>query len=59
MYLVYSIARTDESKLQRLVREFNALQKKINEEEQLGSDCSVPPEPELMLENGVCASKRK
>lgn len=59
MYLVYSTARTDESKLQRLVREFNALQKKINEEEQLGSDCSVPREPELMLENGVCASKRK
>ena len=59
MYLVYSTARTDESKLQRLVREFNALQKKINEEEQVGSDCSVPPEPELVLENGVCAAKRK
>jgi hypothetical protein len=58
-YLVYSTARTDESKLQRLVREFNALQKKINQEEQLGSDCSVPPEPELLLENGVCAAKRK
>jgi hypothetical protein len=59
MYLVYSTARTDESKLQRLVREFNALQKKINEEEQVGSDCSVPSEPELVLENGVCAAKRK
>ena len=59
MYLVYSTARTDESKLQRLVREFNALQKKINEEEQVGSDCSVPPEPELVLENGVCAAKQK
>jgi hypothetical protein len=59
MYLVYSTARTDESKLHRLVREFNALQKKINEEEQLGSDCSVPPEPELVLENGVCAAKRR
>ena len=59
MYLVYSKARTDESKLQRLVREFNALQKKINEEEQVGSDCSVPPEPELVLENGVCAAKRR
>ena len=59
MYLVYSTARTDESKLQRLVREFNALQKKINEEEQVGSDCSVPSEPELVLENGVCAAKRR
>jgi hypothetical protein len=59
MYLVYSTARTDESKLQRLVGEFNALQKKINEEEQVGSDCSVPPELELVLENGVCAAKRK
>ena len=58
-YLVYSTARTDESKLERLVREYNALQKKINAEERLGSDCSVPPEPELMLDNGVCAAKRR
>jgi len=58
-FLVYSTARTDEPKLQRLVREFNALQKKINEEEHLASDCSVPSPPELVLENGVCAAKRK
>jgi hypothetical protein len=58
-FLVYSTTRTDESKLQRLVREYNALQKKINAEEGLASDCSVPPEPELTLENGVCAAKRK
>jgi hypothetical protein len=58
-FLVYSTTRTDESKLQRLVREYNALQKKINAEERLGSDCSVPAEPELVLENGVCAAKRK
>ena len=58
-YLVYSTTRTDESKLQRLVREYNALQKKINAEERLGSDCRLVPEPELVLENGVCAAKRR
>jgi hypothetical protein len=58
-FLVYSTARTDEPKLKRLVSDFNALQKKINEEEQIGSDCSVPQPPELVLENGVCAAKRR
>jgi hypothetical protein len=58
-FLVYSTKRTDESKLQQLVKEYNALQKKINAEEGLGSDCSVPAAPELVLENGVCAAKRK
>ena len=58
-FLVYSTARTDESKLQRLVGEYNTLQKKINAEERLGSDCSVPTEPKLVLENGVCAAERK
>src|SRR5262245_39937735 len=58
-YLVYSTARTDESRLKQLVSEYNALEKKINEEEGLNSDCSYVTEPELGLEGGVCVSKAK
>jgi hypothetical protein len=59
MYLVYSTARTDEQRLKRLVSEYNALDKKINEEEGLSSDCAAVMEPKLVLAGGVCVGKRK
>src|SRR5262245_42764287 len=53
-YLVYSTARTDEARLKQLISEYNALEKQINEEEGLSSDCSYVTEPELALKGGVC-----
>jgi hypothetical protein len=58
-YLVYSTAQTDEARLKQLVGDYNALEKQINEEEGLASDCSMVMEPELALEGGVCVSKQK
>ncbi|HKY09176.1 MAG TPA: hypothetical protein VJQ55_13075 [Candidatus Binatia bacterium] len=53
-YLVYSTAKTNESRLTQLVHEFNALQKKINEERKLMSDCSFVTEPQVELVDKVC-----
>jgi hypothetical protein len=58
-FLVYSTARTDEPRLKQLVSEYNALEKQINLEEGLASDCSMPTPPELALEGGVCVDKNK
>jgi hypothetical protein len=58
-YLVYSTARTDETRLKKLVSDYNALEKQINVEEGLVSDCSYVTEPELVLEGGVCVGKNK
>ena len=44
-YLVYSTLKTDETRLKQLVSEFNQLQKKMNKESKLMSDCAVAPEP--------------
>jgi hypothetical protein len=57
-YLVYSTLKTDEARLQRLVGEFNQLQKKMNEEGAIMSDCAVAPKPELEFVKGRCATKR-
>ena len=57
-YLVYSTLKTDEARLQRLVSEFNQLQKKMNEEGEIMSDCAVTPKPEVEFVKGRCATKR-
>ena len=58
-YLVYSTAKTDDSRLKQLVSEFNQLAKKINEERGLFSDCAVTPKPKVEFVDGVCTVKRK
>lgn len=57
-YLVYSVAQADESRLERLVSEHNALEKKINEEEGRVSDCLFVTEPAVELQDGVCVIER-
>jgi hypothetical protein len=58
-YLVYSTAKTNDSRLKQLVSEFNQLAKKINEERGLFSDCAVTPKPKVEFVDGVCTVKRK
>jgi hypothetical protein len=57
-YLVYSTLKTDESRLKQLVSEFNQLQKKINEEGKILSDCAIAPQPKVEFTDGVCSAKR-
>ncbi len=56
-YLVYSTAETNESRLKQLVSEFNQLQKRINEERRLSSDCAVTPKPQVEFVERVCTIK--
>lgn len=56
-YLVYSTLKTDEARLKRLVGEFNQLQKKMNEESNVMSDCAVTPKPEVEFTGGLCKTK--
>jgi hypothetical protein len=58
-YLVYSTLKTDESRLKQLVSDFNQLQKKINEDDKILSDCTIAPQPKLEFAGGVCAAKRE
>jgi hypothetical protein len=53
-YLVYSTEKTDESRLKRLVNEFNGLAKKINEERKMMSDCMLVTEPKVEFVDKVC-----
>ena len=53
-YLVYSTAKTNETRLKQLVDEFNQLAKKINEERKIFSDCMFVSEPKVELVDGVC-----
>jgi hypothetical protein len=57
-YLVYSTLKTDESRLKQLVSDFNQLQKKMNEERKILSDCAIASQPKLEFTDGVCAAKR-
>jgi hypothetical protein len=50
--------KTDESRLKQLVSDFNQLQKMMNEEGKILSDCAIAPEPKMEFTNGVCAAKR-
>jgi hypothetical protein len=56
-YMLYSTAKTNESKLKQLVSEFNQLAKKINEEKKLSSDCMFVTEPKVEFVDGVCRIK--
>ncbi|HSK71734.1 MAG TPA: hypothetical protein VK892_08570 [Pyrinomonadaceae bacterium] len=56
-YLVYSTLKTNESKLERLVNEYNSLEDKYNKENDLASDCMMVTEPEVALHNGMCKIK--
>ncbi len=54
-YLFYSTAQTNENNLIKLVGEYNILDKKHNEERQVGSDCSYVSEPsDIYLKDGIC-----
>jgi hypothetical protein len=53
-YLVYSTLKTNESKLERLVNEYNSLEEKYNKENDLASDCMMVTEPEVTFQNGIC-----
>jgi hypothetical protein len=57
-YLVYSTAKTNESRLKQLVSEFNQIAKKINEERKILSDCMVVSEPKAEVVGGVCTINR-
>jgi len=56
-YLVYSTLRTNESRLKQLVNEYNQLQKKINEERKIASDCALAPVPKVEFAEGLCTAK--
>jgi hypothetical protein len=56
-YLVYSTLKTDEIRLKQLVSEFNQLQKKMNEEGKILSDCALAPEPKLEFSGRLCSVK--
>jgi hypothetical protein len=56
-YLVYSTLKTDETRLKQLVIEFNQLQKKMNEESKIISDCAVAPEPKVEFSERLCSAK--
>jgi hypothetical protein len=48
--------KTDESRLKQLVNEFNQLQKKINEERKITSDCALAPMPKVEFAEGLCTA---
>jgi hypothetical protein len=56
-YLVYSTAKTNETRLKQLVSEFNQLGKKMNEERKIPSDCMFVTEPSVELVGGICTIK--
>jgi hypothetical protein len=58
-YLVYSTLKTDEPRLKQLVSDFNQLQKQINEDGKILSDCTIAPQPKLEFAGRVCAAKRE
>jgi hypothetical protein len=49
--------KTDESRLKQLAN-FNQLQKKMNEEGKILSDCAIASQPKLEFADGLCAAKR-
>ena len=53
-YLIYSTAITDESRLKRLVAEYNQVDRLRNEEQQWLSTCDVTPAPKIEIRNGIC-----
>jgi hypothetical protein len=57
-YLVYSTLKTDEARLKQLVSEFNQLQKKMNEESKIMSDCAIAPEPKVEFSGRLCSAKK-
>lgn len=58
-FLVYSTLKTNRSKLERLVNEYNSLEDKYNKENDLASDCMMVTEPEVAFQNGMCKIKGK
>ncbi|UJH90318.1 hypothetical protein LZ575_15860 [Antarcticibacterium sp. 1MA-6-2] len=53
-YLVFS-TKVDNEKLQEMVNRYTKMEIAYNEQNQVMSDCSLPPEPaELGCENGNC-----
>ena len=56
-FLVYSTLKTDETRLKQLISEFNQLQKKMNEEGKILSDCALAPEPKLEFLGRRCSVK--
>ncbi len=56
-YLIYSTLQTNETKLKRLVNQYNSLEEKINKETDAMSDCMLIEEPTVSLVNGMCKIK--
>jgi hypothetical protein len=57
-YLVYSTARSDESKLKSLAREYNELSRKYNlTRPDVMSNCLYVTEPAVQLIDGMCKLK--
>lgn len=53
-YLIFS-SGVDEEKLKSLVEKYNKAEATYNKENNIMSDCSIPPEPqELACEDGQC-----
>jgi hypothetical protein len=59
MYLVYSTATANEVKLKQLVKEYNELEWKLNQQQKIMSECEYVREPNLDFVGGVCAIKDK
>ena len=54
-YEVYSTETTNESRLSRLVTQYNELQRKLNERQKIVSDCEFIRKPQVTLFDGICA----
>ncbi|MBM3116401.1 hypothetical protein [Jeongeupia naejangsanensis] len=53
-YLVYSMQVSDTARLQALVTQYTALQRRRNEQTQTAGICSVRPVPDATVESGRC-----
>jgi hypothetical protein len=53
-YLIYSRMKTDESRLEQLVTEYNRLERRHNIEQKMFSDCMLARKPKIEIRNGVC-----
>jgi hypothetical protein len=56
-YEVYSTETTNESRLKRLVTRYNELEKKLNAEQKILSNCEFVQQPEVTLSQGMCSIK--
>jgi hypothetical protein len=53
-YEVYSTETTNESRLSRLVNQYNELQRQLSRQQRIYSDCEFVQKPQVILSEGIC-----